>query len=303
MKKILTLLIAAGAIAGCAKEESSDTPAAVNFTASETALTRADAAIPVGAKANIWAYAKNADITSATAKVAAKQYEVAAGGAGTLTPSPAGPMYLPKGDYDFYSVGTFNGTGTIPAVTNGVASALVNATDYILAGKQTGTMANATLNIPFTYTHAASMVKITVTADAASTVINSISKVTITPSDPTGVTLNLGGLTPGISQAAAVTTAADMNVETANSVFTYIMLPLAASKDVTFIISANVTLAGQSAADMTFTGKITTPAGGFKGANRYAYTATVKGSDITFGTVKVTDWVETASGNIDTEQQ
>lgn len=164
-------------------------------------------------------------------------------------------------------------------------------------------MANATLNIPFTYTHAASMVKITVTADAASSVINSISKVTITPSDPTGVTLNLGGLTPGISQAAAVTTAADMNVETANSVFTYIMLPLAASKDVTFIISANVTLAGQSAADMTFTGKITTPAGGFKGANRYAYTATVKGSDITFGTVKVTDWVETASGNIDTEQQ
>lgn len=305
MKKICMWVMTALTVAGCSKEQT-ETEGSVSFTASQAGeiVYRNDVDIPVGAKANIWAYAKDADISSAVAVVDAKAYEVTT--AGTLVPVSSGsPMYLSKGDYDFYSVGTFNGSGTIPMVANGVASTLANATDYILAGKQTGTMANATLNIPFTYTHAASMVKITVTADAASATVNSISKVTITPSDPSGVTLKLGTAAPGISQATGVTTAADMNVVTANSVFDYIMLPLEASKEVAFTISANVTLVGQPAADMTFTGKITTPAGGFTGGNRYAYTAKIQGSEITFGTVKVTDWTDgtTGSGDLPVEQQ
>lgn len=303
MKRIYMLMMAAAALAGCSKEQGEQTDGAVNFTATQAAVVpvRADADIPVGAKAHVWAYEKNAVIASAAAKVAAKEYTVTT--AGKLT--AATQMYLPKGDYDFYSVGLFDGTGAVPAVTNGVAATLANATDYILAAKQTGTMANAALNIPFTYAHAASKVQITVTADATSATVNSISGVTITPSDPAGVSLSLGGDTPGISQATAVTTAAGMNVVTANSVFDCIMLPLAAGKDVTFVITANVTLTGQPAADMTFTGKITTPAGGFKGGEKYAYTAKVQASGITFETVKVTDWVDgtTGSGDIPVEQQ
>lgn len=307
MKKIFFAAALLAAMASCSKEQPQTTEApevsgnlvAVNFSGSQVVVTptkAGDPALPSGSKAKISAYLGET-IDAASAKIVGKDYTAASDG--QLAISGGSEMFLPLGDYNFYSVGVI-GDGTVPTLDATQATGMVSGVDYIVA-KAAKTVATGTdgRKVALPYTHVTSKVLITVVHDATSIdEISSVTGITITPSQ--------GPWTLGVDKFASVATATPVSAVASTSVamslvedktFTYLMLPLAASKEVSFTISANVKTTGATtAAPATFTGKITSPTGGFVGGMSYAYTAKISSGQITFSSATVSDWTEGTTG-------
>lgn len=257
----------------------------ISFSASIESIAQTKSISPLSSNryAMIWAYASNRPMSAGPSSRLLFKTDKP----GTLTPV-FNPMYLPNGNYNFYSIATNSSSNQNPNFNSesGVSSsALLNGVDYLWWGSPNVSIAASSVNIPIVYSHSCTQVVIKLVAGKG-IVLNSQSAATITPANPSGLTMDLlnGVITPGtILQPGGVA----MGVS--NFVSQYTMLPLAISGNMTatFTIMIN-----NESVSRLYTVGIPVPSGGLKAGKSYLYKAIVNANEIIFNSVDVIDWIE-----------
>ncbi len=310
---LLSIPLALLAVTGCTSDELQEKPQtnekgeyAVHFSGNmDMTLTKAGTTdVATGVKATISAYTKDDDVISKTA-IVSKGYTVGIT-AGAFVGDESYVMYLPKGDYDFYSVSTNSATAA-PTFISGVSTVLANGVDYLWA-------TSANFNVP---TNTNKEVTLAFQRKAVKIIINVVSgdgveltgwkataatdndNATITPPDPsTTVKMALanGTITPatGLTTAENMkTVAVDASAHTATA--SYIMLPLGSGQNPIVTLNVKVKIGGRDEADKQYTATLTAPSStssAFQSGNQYTYTATLKANKIELTGATVANWSE-----------
>lgn len=290
MKRIILSALAMGVIVSfdsCQKEQTQvQETVALKFFASYNGdvSTKAPVAFPIGNKSTIIGFTAGATTTSATT-VAGTPLEATGAAGGALT--PAVPLYLPKGNYDFYSVSTNSSSPAGMTFTSGLSAQLINSTDYLWA-KATGVAQGGTVNL--SYYHKAVGMEIDIIAGTG------ISTLTVTGIKFTPTKLDISSkmtLSDGAIGAAAIKDAlAAMSLS--GSKGTYIMLPLV-SQSLSVEVTVNATIGGTVVTGKVYTAAI--PAQVYAGGTYYTLSLTVSATSMSFSGATVQDWTsQTISG-------
>lgn len=256
----------------------------ISFSASveSIAQTKAISALAENRYAMIWAYASNKPSSSGLeSRLLFKSDKP-----GTLTPIFE-KMYLPNGNYNFYSIATNSSSNLNPNFNSdsGISSSpLSNGIDYLWWSSPNTSILKSTVNIPIVYSHSATQVVVKLIGGKG-IYLTSQTAGTITPSNPANLTMNLqtGVITPATSVDSK---GSAMGVS--NFVSQYTMLPLlmTGSLTATFTVTIN-----NETSQRVYTVNIPVPSGGLKAGKSYLYKAIVNANEITFNTVNVIDWI------------
>lgn len=258
----------------------------VIFTAAydSNTATKASQPFPEGNKASIFAYISGSSPSSAT-MVAGTPLEAIAQSGGVLTPESQ--LYLPKGNYDFYSVSVNN--STIPGITftDGTSGILTNSKDYLWAS-HTSVPDGGVVN--FSYTHSSTLMKFNINAGAGVSSLQ-VTSLKFTPSKPETMSvmqLSTGAITPS-SQKEILT-----NTTLSGNTGQYIMLPMQSlSIDVEVII--NGIIGETPVTNKTYTA--TVPAQSYNAGTHYTINMSLSASSLSFTGSVIQDWeTETISG-------
>lgn len=256
----------------------------ISFSASVESVTQSKSmtALPANRYSMIWAYDANKPMANGIINRTLFKSEKP----GTLSPV-SNPMYLPNGNYNFYSVTTNSSINQNPNFNTdtGISTSnLSNGIDYLWWGNPNVSILTTTVNIPIIYSHCATQVVIKLVAGNG-IVLNSQTAATITPSNPANLTMNLktGVINPATSLDSKT---AAMGVSNFVSQFT--MLPLSMSGKITTTFTV---LINNESTPRVYTVNIPVPSGGLAPGKSYLYKAIVNANEITFDSVNVIDWI------------
>ncbi len=246
--------------------------------------TKAPTPFGTGNKATVIGFSAGADV-SVTPPVAGTPVELTGGASGVL--SPVTPVYLPKGNYDFYSVSTNDASSPGITFTSGISGQLVNGKDYLWA-KQSNIAQGGT--VVLSYSHKAVFVEVNIAAGTGVSSL-SVSSIRFTPAKPEGSSkMALSTGTIGSSSTKEVLTS--MNLESLRG--RYIMLPLS-SQQLDVEVTVNAVIGGVSVSGKVYSASV--PATTYLSGNYYTLNLTVSASSMTFSGSTVDDWVnQTISG-------
>ncbi|MEG1586632.1 MAG: fimbrillin family protein, partial [Bacteroidales bacterium] len=241
-------------------------------------LTKSIFAFPEGRFAVVYAY--NQGNTTKDAPVAKASYETKS--AGILSPVSQ-KIYLPNGEYDFYSVATNSTTNKTPDFTNGISSPLSNGIDYLWWRVPNYSIESAAANINIVYKHSCSQVVIKLSSGNGVT-INSVTSAKITPP----VTNSTMDLSSGIIPPATTLSNVLFDMGVAQNVCQATVLPLQTNTpmQVTFEIVIN-----NEASARNYQVNIPIPDGKLIAGNSYLFKAVVDANTITFPEVSVIAWI------------
>ncbi len=135
----------------------------------EQAQTKASSVFASGNTAIIYAFASG----GIAANIGGTPLNATASGSGLL--SPTSTMFLPKGNYDLYSVSANSSSAPNICFTGGVSGDLANSVDYLWAGNK-NTAVNNGANVTFAYKHIACQMQIRIVANprVSGLVVNSV---------------------------------------------------------------------------------------------------------------------------------
>jgi len=242
MSKIYIMIIFLISILfGCSKEPSAPQEELnpVNFFCGlEQEQTKANSVFTSGNTAIIYAFASG----EIAANIGGTPLNATASGSGLL--SPTSTIFLPKGNYDFYSVSANNVSTPNISFTGGVSGDLANGVDYLWASNKNTTVNNGA-NVTFAYKHIACQLQIRIVANprVSGLVVNSVK---FTYPITSGVKKNLS--TGSISSSGSVT--ALSNVAGSGNTRNFICLPCTVSSQVE--ININATIDGQPVTNKTY---------------------------------------------------
>ncbi|GAB1472630.1 fimbrillin family protein [Bacteroidota bacterium] len=246
--------------------------------------TKAPSPFGSGNKATVIGFAAGADV-SVAAPVSGTPLELTGGAGGVL--SPASPLYLPKGNYDFYSVSVNDASAPGITFTSGLSAQLVNGKDYLWA-KQANTAQGGTVIL--SYSHKAVGIEINVAAGSGVSSLT-VSLIRFTPAKAESSS-KMALSTGAIGSSSAKEPLTPMNLESLRG--RYIMLPLS-SQQLDIEVTVNAVIGGVS-----FTGKVysaSVPSMSYTSGNYYTLNLTVSASSMTFSGSTVDDWTtQTISG-------
>lgn len=266
-----------------------DNQALLQFSAGiESQNTKSVNAFPQGRFATIYSYPSGTATTSADPTVS---MSYTANSPGILSPVGGTAMYLPNGNWDFYSVATNQKSASaIPVFNKGLSGTLLNGIDYIYWSASKLAVAPPQLTIPITYSHSCTQVTVKLVSGNGIT-IDSLISATITPSQ----TSSTMALSTGVITPATALSSTPVNMGVAAHVAHYTMLPVQTSSkaNATFSILIN----GEKTA-RNYQVSFSIPSTGWTAGNSYVYQATVNANEIVFSPVSVRDWIPVDETNI-----
>lgn len=242
MSKIYIIIIFLISILfGCTKEPYAprDELNPVNFFCGmEQEQTKANSVFASGNIAIIYAYA----LGGIAVNIGGTPLNATASGSGLL--SPTSTIFLPKGNYDFYSVSANNSSAPNISFTSGLSGDLANDVDYLWADNKNTTVNNGA-NVTFAYKHIACQIQIRIVANprVSGLVVNSVK---FTYPITSGVKINLS--TGSISSSGSVS--ALNYVAGSGNTRNFICLPCTVSTQVEINIGA--TIDGQPVTNKTY---------------------------------------------------
>lgn len=256
----------------------------ISFSASVESVTQSKSmtALPANRYSMIWAYNASKPMSDGIINRLLFKSEKP----GTLSPV-SGPMYLPNGNYNFYSVTTNSSINQNPNFNSDTgisASNLSNGIDYLWWGSSNVSIQKTTVNIPIIYSHSATQVVIKLIAGNG-IVLNSQTAGTITPSNPASITMNLQ---TGIINPATSLDSKAIAMGVSNFVSQLTMLPLTMSGKLTTTFTV---LINNETVPRVYSVNIPVPSGGLAPGKSYLYKAIVNANEITFSSVNVIDWI------------
>ncbi|MEN6619419.1 MAG: fimbrillin family protein [Rikenellaceae bacterium] len=214
----------------------------ITFYGSHYRETKSSTTLENGTRVVIYAFEPN-DINNPHSRT---PMELFAAAGGVLT--PATPLFLPRGSYDFYSVSLNKSSNSGITFSGGVSGQLSNGEDYLWASSKNSSV-NGNTNIILTYKHTACKVNISI--NEASNISNvCITSVKYTLPSETALRMNLGN---GTIQASASVSPLSTIPGTGNS-RTFICLPCSAAMEVE--IKLNAIIDGEPVTNKTFRASI-----------------------------------------------
>ena len=239
--------------------------------------TKATSTFAPGNKVTIMGYSSGANTASAST-VACTPIDATCGSSGLLT--PASPIYLPKGNYDFYSVSLNNSSTPEITFSSGISGQLTNGVDYLWA--KCINIANGG-NVSFVYFHKAVGIEINITPGTgiSNLIVTSINFTPTAPSSISKMTLSDGSIVSANSVGSL--TAMSLNSNKGK----YIMLPVnAVNLNVEVII--NATIGGTPVTGKKYTATI--PAQNYLSGSYYMVNFTISSSAMQFTGTLIEDW-------------
>jgi hypothetical protein len=239
--------------------------------------TKATSTFASGNKVTIMGYSNGAN-TASESTVAGTPIDATCGSSGLLT--TASPIYLPKGNYDFYSVSLNN--STVPEInfSSGISGQLTNGKDYLWA--KCTKIANGG-NVSFVYWHKAVGIEIIINSGTgiSNLIVTSINFTPTAPSSISKMTLSDGSIVSANSVGSL--TAMALN----NNKGTFIMLPVnAVNLNVEVIINASI--GGTQVTGKKYTATI--PAQNYLSGSYYMVNLTISSSAMQFTETLIEDW-------------
>lgn len=280
-KGVITALLLSLTLQSCNKEpqnQSAQNP--MIFTADYSQMiTKAGTETPFknGNWASIIGFQTGASPSSAT-PVNGTPVNAECGETGVLTTD--NELFLPKGNYDFYSTSLNNKEELQLSFTAGLSGQLKNGVDYLWA-KNLNISAGSTVS--FKYKHKAVAIEIITTGESGISDLN-IKEIKITPSKPsasTKMSLIDGAITPCTSKD----TSTPITVE--NNIGSYIMLPMT-SNTISVVLIADLKIGGKSYQNKQY--NATLPAIEYLGGTIYKVSLTINALKLTFNGSTVEDW-------------
>ncbi|MHC1778974.1 MAG: fimbrillin family protein [Bacteroidales bacterium] len=287
-REIIAMLTLSLLISGACTKERGDlkSESEIKFRASyeNEVSTKAPTPFGTGNKATVIGFIAGADVTAAS-PVAGTPVELTGGAAGVL--SPATPVYLPKGNYDFYSVSANDASSPGITFTSGLSAQLINGKDYLWA-KQVNIAQGGTVIL--SYSHKAVGVEINIAAGSgvSSLTVTSIRFTPTKPESSSKMALSTGAIGSSTTKDALTS----MNLESLRG--RYIMLPLS-SQQLDVEVTVNAVIGGVSLSGKVYSASI--PSMSYTSGNYYTLNLTVSASSMTFSGSTVDDWAtQTISG-------
>ena len=239
----------------------------------EQEQTKSNSVFASGNNAIIYAFASGEIV----ANIGGTPLNATASGSGLL--SPTSTIFLPKGNYDFYSVSANNTSVPNISFTGGVSGDLANGVDYLWAGNK-NTNVNNGASVNFAYKHIACQMQIRIVANprVSGLVVNSVKfSYPIT----SGAKMNLS--TGSISSSGSVT--ALSNVAGIGNTRNFICLPCTVSSLVE--ININATIDGQPVTNKTYRATVNQA---LVGGNSYDITLNMNADNIFSTTCSIIAW-------------
>ncbi len=251
----------------------------IKFYASYSAdsQTKATSTFASGNKVTIIGYSSEANTASAPT-VAGTPIDATCNSSGLLT--PASPIYLPKGNYDFYSVSLNNSTAPEINFSSGISGQLTNEVDYLWA--KCTNIANGG-NVSFVYWHKAVGIEINITSGIgiSNLIVTSISFTPTAPSSISKMKLSDGSIESANSVGSLTAMALNSNKGK------FIMLPVnAVNLNVEVIV--NATIGGTPVTGKKYTATI--PAQNYLSGSYYMVNFTISSSAMQFTGTLIEDW-------------
>lgn len=287
-REIIAMLTLSLLISGACTKEGEDlkSESEIKFRASyeNEVSTKAPTPFGTGNKATVIGFIAGADVTAAS-PVAGTPVELTGGAAGVL--SPATPVYLPKGYYDFYSVSANDASSPGITFTSGLSAQLINGKDYLWA-KQVNIAQGGTVILSFS--HKAVGVEINIAAGSGVSSLT-VTSIRFTPTKPESSS-KMALLTGAIGSSTTKDVLTSMNLESLRG--RYIMLPLS-SQQLDVEVTVNAVIGGVSLSGKVYSASI--PSMSYTSGNYYTLNLTVSASSMTFSGSTVDDWAtQTISG-------
>jgi len=284
---IAMLTLSLTALVACTQERGSlKSETEMKFRASyeNEVITKAPTPFGTGNKAVVFGFTAGADVTL-TPAVSGTPVELTGGLSGVL--NPASPLYLPKGNYDFYSVSGNDASSPGITFTSGLSGQLNNGRDYLWA-KQAGVAQGGT--VVLSYSHKAVGIEINVAAGSGVSSLT-VSSIRFTPAkaeSSSKMALSTGSIGSSSTKEALTS----MNLESLRGRF--IMLPLS-SQQLDVEVTVTAVIGGVSVTGKVYNASV--PSMSYISGNYYTLNLTVSASAMTFSGSTVDDWVnQTISG-------
>lgn len=252
-------------------------------------LTRAASVSPIETERYATVYAIDTKNDSTMASVVS-YYSKAAG---TLTPV-TNPMKLNTNNvYSLYAVSVNNANTAVPVfdTSDGIATGLNNGLDYLWCGLWDAIPTGTSATYDLTFQHCCTQVLIDLVVEEGITV-NSVTSVTITPTDTTGMSWSLfnnGTIGPAMSLSD---TPAYMGFKKTAFGFSaaYVMFPIVVSGPTNmscqFVLNIN-----NEAANRTYALNIPVYQNELQAGYAYSYGVTLQTDTVVFNDANIIDWV------------
>jgi len=206
-------------------------------------------------------------------------------------------LFMPKGEYDFYSISE-NKTN-VPTIqfTDGISGSLRNGIDYMWAKKSENIVQNTA--VAFLFEHKAACISINVKEGTGVTGITLKSiKIALPDSTLSVMTLGTGEIVKSKSISSQLK---EITISGLSS--SAVILPLEESINLPFEIIADIKIGTEIFTSRKYTGVLKSPATGFSGGTIYKYSATVNASSISFTNAVIEDWKQIDIGNTEISEQ
>lgn len=241
-------------------------------------LTKSIFTFPQGRYASVFVFNEGAPASSTP--LASANYTTKS--SGILSPV-AKSIYLPNGEYDFYSVATSSTTNKTPTFNNGVSSPLSNGVDYLWWTTPKFAVSSSAANINIVYSHSCAQVVIKLISGNGVT-INSVDSAKLTPPTTTSTMDLATGQIPSATQLS--TTFMNMGINT--NVCQATVLPLKTSNPLSAIFKIKI---NNESFARTYQVNIPVPGDALKPGDSYLFSAVVNATTITFPQVSVIGWI------------
>lgn len=277
-----TICLEAGATPEAGGAQPETQAALVTFHASVESrnLTRALSPVRKNVQAVVYAFASSASGASGT-PLAHGAYISAT--PGQLQGLDGYKMYLPAGVYDFYAVSD-NTAYTPPTFAGGRSEPLRNETDYLWWRGVRQDVTSTQAGVPIVFLHCAAQVVFEVAAGAGTGTAELVLAHLYPPAPGARMDLSTGTIPPATTYAATVS-----KMVVSGGTAQYILLPVQAAAPL--VVSFDVRIDGQTT-PRTYQVSVPLPDGQLKAGNSYRFKAVIRGNEVVFPSVSVTNWVD-----------
>lgn len=260
-------------------------------------ITRSEqSSFPEGVMTKIYAYSSGED-PSNRSPYPGTPVRAISDSSGKLSIADNHFLFLPYGEYDFYSASANCSTMRGLSFKDGLSARLENGTDYLWAtGKEVAVKSNTELILRFRHSMALISINIIKGEDIDSIIIR---KALLYPPVNGGrMRLSNGEISSSESTLNyGESFTLQGNRERVN--LSYISLPLLEGIAIRVQFEIDLFYQGERSLRKLFNATLPSPRGGFRGGYRYSYKATASENEMLFNMATVNEWIYEAPVNID----
>jgi len=238
--------------------------------------------IPQGIQTSIFAY-KAGDNPATKSVYPGTPIVATSDSAGNLIQNAGTVLFMPAGEYDFYSVSANSSYSTFIKFSEGISMPLINGKDYLWA-VSLNTPVNTNTDVFFLFRHIATAIKMKIIAGEGVESVH-VKNIRIGQSKDSILMKLSDGI---IVQATKLDEKmAEMIIE--QNVAIYLMLPLSGGISIPVELHADIDIGG-IVRENTYTAVIKSPLGGFESGTMYNYVASIESEGIIFPNATVSEW-------------